>query len=185
MTNSGTEKVRYFTMKRVLGMLLFVLFLGSAGLAAGIYFKVLPPGFVQKVPFTSQYVDTQNSGNDSSNAAQQMPVKDDNNNNVQPVIPQDVTTYPQATPVSVANSNSPNNKINPNIAKVSRIYSGMKPVEAAAILNDLDDKTVLAVLQKMDEDQVAKVLALMDAKRAAVLSKMLLKGQTEANSSGN
>lgn len=180
-------------MKRLLGILLFFLFLGTAGLAAGIYFKVLPPSFVQKIPFVSQYISTQNSGNDSSNAAQQaaatqqLPVNDDNSNNTQPIIPQNITTYPQANTSSVADSNSPNtkNKTNPNLSKVSRIYSGMKPEEAVAILNDLDDKTVITVLQKMDEDQVAKVLALMDSQRAAVLSKMLLKDQMGANSNNN
>ena len=50
----------------------------------------------------------------------------------------------------------------------------MKPKEAAAILNNLDIKTVNDILQKMEEEQAGKILAAMDAKRGAAVSQDLL-----------
>jgi flagellar motility protein MotE (MotC chaperone) len=61
----------------------------------------------------------------------------------------------------------------------------MKPEEAVAILNNLDNPTIITVLQKMDEGQAAKILALMNPQRAAVLSKTLLQYHSESNLNTN
>ena len=65
-------------------------------------------------------------------------------------------------------------------AKLARVYSSMRPTEAAAILNNLDDASVLAILGKMEEDQAAQILALLDAARAADLTRAMLQGTPEA-----
>lgn len=62
------------------------------------------------------------------------------------------------------------------ISKLARLYGGMKPEEATAIMKELDDATVLAIFGKMDEEQVAKILALFDPNRAARLTQDMLRG---------
>lgn len=64
------------------------------------------------------------------------------------------------------------------ISKLARLYGTMKPDEAVAILNQMDDETVLVILSKMEDEQVAKILALFDARRAAVLSQSMLRGRS-------
>ena len=62
------------------------------------------------------------------------------------------------------------------ISKLARLYSEMKPDEAAAIMKELDDNNVLAIFSKMEDGQVAKILAVFDSKRAARLTEDMLKG---------
>lgn len=62
------------------------------------------------------------------------------------------------------------------ISRLARLYGEMKPDEAVPILNQLDDKTVLAILGKMEDSQVAKIMALFDAKKAARLTQNMLQG---------
>ena len=64
------------------------------------------------------------------------------------------------------------------ISKVSRLYGTMKPDEAVAILDKMDDETVLLILNKMEDEPVAKIMALFDARRAAVLSQGMLRGRS-------
>ena len=62
-------------------------------------------------------------------------------------------------------------------ARLARVYGSMKPEEAAAIIKELDDATVIKIFAKMDDDQVAKIMALLDAPRAARLSNLMLERQ--------
>lgn len=62
------------------------------------------------------------------------------------------------------------------ISKVARLYDGMKPEEAAPILNELDDRTVILIFNKMEDEKVAKILSLFDPKRSARISDTMLKG---------
>ena len=67
------------------------------------------------------------------------------------------------------------------ISKLARLYEGMKPAEAVAILTKLDDDTIVALLNRMEEDNAAKMLAAFEPARAANLSEALLRnrpGQT-------
>ncbi|QDR80493.1 MotE family protein [Sporomusa termitida] len=68
---------------------------------------------------------------------------------------------------------------NKRIARLSRLYGSMKPDEATAIMQELDDATVLAIFSKMEEDQVAKILARFDSKRAASLTQDMLRGKAQ------
>jgi hypothetical protein len=63
------------------------------------------------------------------------------------------------------------------LTKVSRLYDGMKPEEAAPILNELDDETVILIFSKMEEERVAKIMTLFEPRRSARLSDAMLKGR--------
>jgi len=67
------------------------------------------------------------------------------------------------------------------ISKLARLYGGMKPDEAVAILNKMDNDTVLVILNKMEDEQVSKIMALFDAGRAATLSQNMLRGGRSTN----
>lgn len=51
-------------------------------------------------------------------------------------------------------------------------YAEMKPAAVVAIMDNLDDETVLGILKEMEFDQVAKILTAMQPDRAARLSTM-------------
>lgn len=53
--------------------------------------------------------------------------------------------------------------------QLARYYAEMKPKEAVAIMDKLDDETVIGILINLENDQTAKILATMDPKRAARL----------------
>jgi flagellar protein FlbB len=63
------------------------------------------------------------------------------------------------------------------ISKTARLYGAMKPDEAVAILNKLDDNTVIDILSKMEEEQVSKIMAALDPGRSADLTQAMLKGK--------
>jgi flagellar motility protein MotE (MotC chaperone) len=60
------------------------------------------------------------------------------------------------------------------IAKLAKIYDGMKAQEVAAMMNNLDDDTVVAVLLRMSTRNAAKVLGLLNPERAARISNKLM-----------
>ncbi|MCJ7507744.1 MAG: hypothetical protein MUO85_03300 [candidate division Zixibacteria bacterium] len=60
------------------------------------------------------------------------------------------------------------------IGKLAKIYDGMKAQEVAAMMNNLDDDTVVAVLLKMSTRNAAKVLGLLNPERAARISNKLM-----------
>lgn len=53
--------------------------------------------------------------------------------------------------------------------QLAKYYAEMKPKEAVAIIDKLDDDTVIGILINLESDQTAKILATMDPKRAARL----------------
>jgi flagellar motility protein MotE (MotC chaperone) len=53
----------------------------------------------------------------------------------------------------------------------------MKAEEAAPILNELDDETVILIFSKMEEERVAKIMTLLEPRRSARLSDAMLKGR--------
>lgn len=61
-------------------------------------------------------------------------------------------------------------------AKLARLYENMKPQEAADIMNEMDDATVISVLQRMEESAAAKVLAKLDPVKAGRLSNIIFHG---------
>ncbi len=63
------------------------------------------------------------------------------------------------------------------ISKLARLYSGMKPDEAVAILKQLDDSLVLSILNKMEDEQASKIMSLFDSRRAANLTQAMYQGR--------
>lgn len=56
------------------------------------------------------------------------------------------------------------------IEKLAAFYAAMKPQEAVAIMNYLDDELVVRILSAMDEEQAGKILAAMEPRRAAAIA---------------
>jgi flagellar motility protein MotE (MotC chaperone) len=62
---------------------------------------------------------------------------------------------------------------NSRVRSLAKIYSTMKPKEAAKLMENLDDKLVMGIIAIMTPDQAASVLALMEVKKAAKISEAL------------
>jgi flagellar motility protein MotE (MotC chaperone) len=56
---------------------------------------------------------------------------------------------------------------------LAKIYGGMKPAEAAPILEHLDDATLLRLIGRMKEKQVGEVLPLMTRDKAIMITRAL------------
>jgi len=57
------------------------------------------------------------------------------------------------------------------------VYSAMQPARAAALLNKMDDSTVVKIFAMMKSRKVAAILALMEPEKAARISSALTKNQ--------
>ena len=188
--------------KRPIGLLLggLLVFLLAGTVAAAFYFKLLPgevsqlaAEWSQKLPFVS--------GNDNINSAN-APAEEQKQADKQVPPPDNAaagttTTPPAGTqnsgaqaPLATASTAipKPDNKLDQsakNTKKLAQVYAAMKPEEAAAVLNNMEVKTVSDILQKMEEDQAGKILAAMEAKRAAAVSQELLQYRSPANPKPN
>jgi flagellar motility protein MotE (MotC chaperone) len=65
------------------------------------------------------------------------------------------------------------NQQDADVKSLVKIYENMKPIDAAAIFNQLDMPILLSVVDKMSERKVAPILAAMDPKRARVVTEEL------------
>jgi len=54
-------------------------------------------------------------------------------------------------------------------------YSAIKPKNAAAVFEKLDDETVIGILQNMDAESAARVIAAMQPERAATITRKMLR----------
>lgn len=63
-----------------------------------------------------------------------------------------------------------------NYQRLARIFSAMKPDEAAPVLAQLDDAQLEGILLAMQGRNAAPILAEMDPERAAALSRKVLRG---------
>ena len=59
------------------------------------------------------------------------------------------------------------------IRSLVRIYEGMKPKDAARILNTLETDILIAVMERMSERKSAPILAEMDSDRARQVTTLL------------
>jgi flagellar motility protein MotE (MotC chaperone) len=59
-------------------------------------------------------------------------------------------------------------------AKLAIYYSNMSPDQAAAILENLDDQTIIEIFSRMKDSSVAVTMMKMDKERAAELSRKLV-----------
>lgn len=60
------------------------------------------------------------------------------------------------------------------IAKLARLYDGMKPAEVAKLFANLKDNVVLSVLPRMKPANASKILGLLPPKRAARISTRMI-----------
>jgi len=56
---------------------------------------------------------------------------------------------------------------------LAKIYAAMKPADAAPILDQLDDRTILTIFRRMKEKQIGEILPLMSRSRAIVLTQAI------------
>jgi flagellar protein FlbB len=61
--------------------------------------------------------------------------------------------------------------------KMVKIYKGLKPEDAAALLNKLDSRMTIAVLDKMDQKTVIKLIPLITQPRVLQWSRLNLSGR--------
>jgi flagellar motility protein MotE (MotC chaperone) len=61
-------------------------------------------------------------------------------------------------------------KVPDEIRRLTRLYEGMRPKEAATVLAQLDPELLTTILVTMRERQAAKILALLPAQKAADVS---------------
>jgi len=70
-------------------------------------------------------------------------------------------------------------KLDPETSKVygklSKLYGAMKPEEAVAVFNNLEDEQVVLILSRMEEEAAAKILGTLEPKRAARLTQAMIK----------
>lgn len=59
------------------------------------------------------------------------------------------------------------------IKKLAKVYEGMRPEEAAPILSELDDLTIVSILLEMENRRVSKILGQMTPDRATEISQRL------------
>jgi flagellar motility protein MotE (MotC chaperone) len=56
---------------------------------------------------------------------------------------------------------------------LAKVYGAMKPEEAAAILGELDDETLLRIVSRMRSKELGLILSRLDAKRAVLVTTRL------------
>lgn len=191
-TGKTASKNSGFSIFRWMLILLVLVILSAAGFAAGVYFKFIDLNKIAETYHLSDYpVIGQYFSKPKTNfelVETEAPLAD------VPMI-QQLTPTPQPSeslPVNQVRQVSPLNdpdkeKIEKakqqeeakRISKLARLYSNMKAEDAVAILNQLDDDSLLAIFGKMEEEAVSKILALMDNKRAARLTQTMLKGKQQ------
>lgn len=62
------------------------------------------------------------------------------------------------------------------VSKLARLYNEMKPKDAAAVMDDLDDDMAISILQRMDESQASAVLSQFEPSKAARLTRIMYSG---------
>lgn len=195
------KKKRFVGVFKVIALLLVLLMLASAAFAAGVYFKIFDLQHIasqwglDKYPLIGHYFEQPKTNFETVDVEQENPEQ-------QPLTPQEPVKEPRADSqtgqLPAAAAQQPN-AIDPAQAllnkeklekarqqeeakragKLARFYGNMKPDEAAAIMRQLDDSTIIAILNKMEEDQAAQVLAKFDAQRAANLTDQMFKGRKD------
>ena len=59
------------------------------------------------------------------------------------------------------------------LQKLANVYEGMRPEEAAPIISQLDDRTIVEIFLQMDDRRVAKILGQMPIDRATEITQRL------------
>lgn len=59
------------------------------------------------------------------------------------------------------------------LQKLAKVYEGMRPEEAAPVISQLDDQTIVEIFLQMDDRRVAKILGQMPIDRATEITQRL------------
>lgn len=63
------------------------------------------------------------------------------------------------------------------VDKLARLWAAMKPTEAAAVAERLDDELLVSILTKMDEKQAARIMAALPPVTSARLTRIMVSHQ--------
>jgi flagellar motility protein MotE (MotC chaperone) len=67
------------------------------------------------------------------------------------------------------------------VTKLARLYNNMKPEDAAAIMEGLDDDIVIDIFNRMDEGKVSKIINAFDESRSARITKIMYTGKPDVS----
>lgn len=59
------------------------------------------------------------------------------------------------------------------IKKLAKVYEGMRPEEAAPIISELDDQTIVEIFLQMEDRRVSRIIGLMPVDRATEITQRL------------
>ena len=62
---------------------------------------------------------------------------------------------------------------NDRIKKLAKVYEGMRPEDAAPIISQLDDQTIVEIFLQMEDRRVARIIGLMPVDRATEITQRL------------
>jgi len=178
---------------KVLSILVALCILIAIGFAAGVYLKVIDIEKITKDANLSQYpvvarffpkTNFEPVELEEDAAVAQRGLPGDPKQVQSPSVSMLPTPQPSGPTVITKEEVEKQAKIkqqeeNKRISKLARLYGGMKPEAAVAIIKELDDPTVISIFGKMEEEQVSKILALIDSSRAARISQEMLRGQPQ------
>lgn len=179
-------KKKVATIFKVLLIVVILLIIAAAGFALGIYLKVFDLESVttkwhlNEYPIVGQYFPQPKTNFEPVDLEQQEQVQIPlSNPGIRPTEPEMLAIEKGKVDDSELQKQA---KIKQQeeakrISKLARLYGGMKPDEAVAILNNLDDNAVLDILSKMEDEQVSKIMAKFDSRRAAILTQAMLRGK--------
>lgn len=193
------KKKRFISVFKLIALLLVLLMLASAAFAAGVYLKIFDLQHIasqwglDKYPLIGHYfeqpktnfetVDEEQENSEQPTLTPQEPVKEPqpDSQNIQPPVAQPpVAVDPAKALLDKEKLEKARQQEEAKRAgKLARFYGNMKPDEAATIMKQLDDSTIIAILNKMEEDQAAQVLAQFNAQRAANLTDQMIKGRKD------
>lgn len=189
-TNEQPSKKRRI-LKALAVLFLLVLLIG-AGFFVGIYLRIFDVDKINEsmklydMPVIGQYFvkrqgtetpteqtpeakTADNTQNDKDKAAQQKPEES------KPMILTKAEIEKQRKEQQAAEKK--------RVTKLARLYNEMKPADAAAIMDALNDDITIAILQRMDESQCAKVLTAFEPDKSARLTRIMYAGTRPSMSS--
>ena len=191
--SASTKKPSRNILKIVM-IVLVLLMLCATGFAVGVYLKFIDlQGIAERwklydVPVVGQYFSKPQMN------FEPVPIDDQTSTQITPPVIQNSGQAPLAANAQTVNpmptvidpekeklDKAKRQEDNKRIARLARLYGTMKPEEAVAVLNQLNDNDVIAILNKMEEEQVSKILSRMDANRVARLTELILRGQVTRN----
>jgi flagellar protein FlbB len=184
-------KKKLGTIFKVLLVIIVLLFIAVAGFATGVYLNLIDMEGLTKswklneYPVVGRYFPQPKTNFETVELEEeQSQVKPSAESKVVPP----VSTMPTEVPTTVRGviddselqkqAKIKQQEEGKRISKLARLYGGMKPDEAVAILNQLDDNVVLDILNKMEDEQVSKIMPLFDARRAASLTQAMYRGRS-------